>query len=103
MRCRLPLVAVVATALVLRNRRPRANYLNRYRVRAALRSIDPDAASSVLVFCGAAVTGDVPEAEVMLRYARDALGFTGSARVDDASTTTWGNIENAVPLLEGLL
>jgi uncharacterized SAM-binding protein YcdF (DUF218 family) len=87
--------------LGFRNRGTRANYLNRYRVRAALRSIDPAAASSVLVFCGGAVAGDVPEAELMLRYAREALGFTGSARVDAASTTTWRNIENAVPLLEG--
>jgi uncharacterized SAM-binding protein YcdF (DUF218 family) len=87
--------------LGFRNRGTRANYLNRYRVRAALRSIDPAAASSVLVFCGGAVASDVPEAELMLRYAREALGFTGSARVDAASTTTWRNIENAVPLLEG--
>ncbi len=47
------------------NRGERANYLNRYRVRAWLQSLDPNATESVLIFC----CGDVPAAELMARYA----------------------------------
>ncbi|HWU32035.1 MAG TPA: hypothetical protein VN108_04120 [Marmoricola sp.] len=36
-----------------KNRGHRANYMNRYRVRAALRSVDRSARESVLVFCAA--------------------------------------------------
>jgi hypothetical protein len=87
--------------LGFRNRGSRANYINRYRVRAALRSIDPSAAQSMLVFCGGSVASPVAEAELMSRYARDALGYTGPQRLDRDSRSTWQNIENAVYLVEG--
>ena len=86
--------------LGFKNRGERANYLNRYRVRAGLRSLDPDVSDSVLVLCGGGVGGDVPEAELMARYARTVLGYAGPIRLDSESTTTWENIRNAIPLVE---
>jgi uncharacterized SAM-binding protein YcdF (DUF218 family) len=78
----------------------RANYMNRYRVRAALRSIDPTAQSSVLVFCGGAVGGEVPEAELMEHYAFVSRGYQGPSKLDLTSMSTWENIQNAIPLIE---
>jgi vancomycin permeability regulator SanA len=83
-----------------KNRGGRANYLTRYRVRAGIRSLDPAATESVLVLCGGAVAGDVPEAELMERYARDELGYSGPILLDRDSRSTWENIQNAIPLIE---
>lgn len=82
------------------NRGPRANRENRYRVRAGLRSIDPAATRSILVFCGGTVEGPVPEAEIMEAYARDELGYRGPSVLESESRSTWQNIENAIPLIE---
>jgi hypothetical protein len=82
-----------------RNRGERANYVNRYRVRAGLRSPDPGATESVLVLCGGAVGGDVPEADLLERYARE-LGYAGPVLLDPRSRSTWENIQNAIPLIE---
>lgn len=87
--------------LGFKNRGVRANYVNRYRVRAALRSVEATAERSVLVFCGGAVGGAVPEAELMARYARDECGYTGPFRLDADSASTWENIRNAAGFLEG--
>lgn len=84
-----------------RNRGDRADWLNRYRVRIALRSIDADAATTVLFFCGGAVGGRIPEADLLLRYARDDRGYTGPYLLDRESRTTWENIRNAVDRLDG--
>jgi len=72
-----------------------ANVLNRWRVRAGLRSIDPHAPSSRLVFCGGPY-----EAAVMARYATEQRGFTGEIVVEERSRTTWENVENVIPLIE---
>jgi len=79
----------------------RANWMNRWRVRAGIRSIDAAVRDVVLVLCGGAVGGPIPEAELMARYARDELGFTGRLALDPASRTTWENVTNAIPLIEG--
>lgn len=73
--------------------------MNRYRVRAGLRSQDPRASESVLVLCGGGVASSVPEAELMAGYAR-RRGSTGPIRLDCDSSTTWENIQNAIPFLE---
>ena len=88
--------------LGFRNRGERANYLNRYRVRAGLRSLDPDIKDSVLVLCGGGVGSDVSEAELMARYARNERGYEGQILLDSESTTTWENIQNAIPLIEDM-
>ncbi|HWK77189.1 YdcF family protein [Microbacterium sp.] len=81
------------------NRGERANFINRYRVRAGIRSIDRDARSTV-VMCGGTVEGDVPEAVIMERYAREELDYTGHIVLEPDSRSTWENIENAIPLIE---
>ncbi|QGQ21159.1 YdcF family protein [Cellulomonas sp. JZ18] len=82
-----------------RNRGRRANHVNRYRVRAGLRSLDPAAARSVLVLCGGAVAGGVPEAVLLARYARER-GYRGPVLLDRESRSTWENVRNAIPFLE---
>lgn len=86
--------------LGVRNRGARANYLNRFRVRAGVRSISPTARDSVLVLCGGAVAGPQTEADLMARYARDELGYDGPLHLDRDSQSTWENISNAIPLIE---
>ena len=82
-----------------RNRGTRANYLNRYRVRVALRSIDDDATETVLIFCGGGVGRDVPEADLLRRHALE-LGYNGAFVLERDSRTTWENIANTVDLLQ---
>lgn len=84
--------------LGFRNPGPRANAVNRYRVRVGLRSRDPRADRSVLILCGGAVGGRVPEAELLARYARER-GYAGRILLDTESRSTWENIRNALPLL----
>jgi uncharacterized SAM-binding protein YcdF (DUF218 family) len=72
-----------------------ANGLNRWRVRAGLRSIDPRAPSSRLVF-----SGGPHEAALMAKYAVERCGFTGDVVCEEQSRTTWENIENVIPLIE---
>lgn len=86
--------------LGFRNGGTRANLVNRWRVRAGIRSLSPGARDRVLVLCGGAVAGTTPEAELMQRYARDELGYTGEILVEPESRTTSENIRNALPLIE---
>lgn len=81
------------------NRGERANFVNRYRVRAGIRSRDRTA-DSVLIMSGGTVEGDVPEAVVMERFARDELGYTGRILLETSSRSTRENIENTIPLIE---
>lgn len=83
-----------------KNTRKRANYINRYRVRAGIRSRDSSARESLLVLCGGAVAGLDAEADIMARYARHERGFTGTILFDRTSATTWENMVNAIPLVE---
>jgi uncharacterized SAM-binding protein YcdF (DUF218 family) len=93
--------AEAVVVLGYRDRGTRANYINRYRVRAGLRSQDRHATQTVLVLCGGRVGGHVAESEMMSQYARES-GYKGAIRLDSESTTTWENIRNAIPLLEGM-
>jgi uncharacterized SAM-binding protein YcdF (DUF218 family) len=81
------------------NREERANFINRYRVRAGIRSLSRTAPST-LIFSGGTVEGDTPEAVVMERFARDELGYTGRIVLEPESRSTWENIENVIPLIE---
>lgn len=90
----------IVVVLGYRNPGERANFLNRYRVRAGIRSIDPLARESTLLLCGAAVAGPISEAELMSDYAREELGFTGRIVLETASTSTQENIENAIESLD---
>jgi uncharacterized SAM-binding protein YcdF (DUF218 family) len=86
--------------LGFRNRGGRANLLNRWRVRLGLRARQPGLGPSRLVLCGGAVGGDISEAELMARYAREKCGYTGELSLETTSRSTWENIENAIPLIE---
>jgi uncharacterized SAM-binding protein YcdF (DUF218 family) len=94
--------AEAVIVLGFRNRGTHANYINRYRVRAGLRSLDRDAPGTVLILCGGEVGGNISEAELMARYAREQRGYTGPLRLDSVSINTWENIRNAIPLVEGM-
>jgi uncharacterized SAM-binding protein YcdF (DUF218 family) len=83
--------------LGFRNRGGRANVVNRWRVRAGLRSLD---GPGVLVLSGGAVAGERAEAELMADYARNALGYRGPLVVESGSRSTWQNVEFVVPLVE---
>jgi hypothetical protein len=71
-------------------------------VRAALRSIDPRATESRLVFCGTTRTtrGAVSEAALMAAYAVERRGYRGPVVLEEESRTTWENVVNAIPLVE---
>lgn len=81
------------------NRRRRANLVNRYRVRAGIRSLDARVPDRVLVLCGGAVESFLPEADIMAAYARER-GHRGRMLLERASTTTWENIVDVIPLIE---
>lgn len=84
--------------LGFRNRGARANPVNRWRVRAGLRSVDP-ARESVLVLSGGPVGSDVPEARILAAYARER-GWRGPVVLEEASRSTWENITLTAPLVE---
>lgn len=81
------------------NREERANFVNRYRVRAGIRSLSRTVPST-LILSGGTVEGDTPEAVVMERFAREELGYTGRVVLEPESRSTWENIENVIPLIE---
>ena len=83
--------------LGFRNRGVRANVVNRWRVRAGVRSFD---GPGVLVLSGGAVAGGRAEAELMADYARNVLGYRGPVRIESASRSTWQNVEFFIPLVE---
>ncbi|WP_433755454.1 YdcF family protein [Nocardia sp. CA-135398] len=82
-----------------RNAGTRANLMNRWRVRAGLRSIDPTV-STRLVLCGGACAGPRSEAALMARYATQTCGYRGELVLEDQSRTTWENISFAIPYLQ---
>ncbi|MFT4233044.1 MAG: YdcF family protein [Leucobacter sp.] len=82
-----------------RNRGGRANLVNRYRVRAAIRSVDRGRDGFILC-CGGPVAGAIPEAELMADYARGIVRGRRPVLVETASRSTWENIQNAIPFVE---
>lgn len=83
-----------------RNAAPHANAMNRWRVRAGLRSLDPAAPQSRLVLCGGACAGPVTEAALMARYATEVCGYDGEVVLEESSRSTWENIAFAIPFLK---
>ncbi|MET9101255.1 YdcF family protein [Streptomyces antibioticus] len=94
-----PVEAVVV--LGFQNPQATANFINRWRVRAGIRSIRADAAQGArLIFSGGSPNGDIAEAQLMADYAKSVLGFDGTVILEDQSRTTWENITHVIPLLE---
>ena len=83
-----------------RNRGTRVNAMNRWRVRAGLRSRQPQLGPSRLVLCGGCVAGEVAEAQLMASYARGSCGYVGELITETGSRSTWENVQNAIPLIE---
>ncbi|MFF7949573.1 YdcF family protein [Streptomyces griseorubiginosus] len=96
--------AGTSTAVVVlgyRNPGPTANLINRWRVRAGLRSVTADGARETrVVFSGGENGAGGTEAQLMADYARSALAFDGTVLLEDRSRTTWENITNVIPLIE---
>ncbi|MGW1508059.1 YdcF family protein [Streptomyces sp. NPDC002394] len=83
-----------------RNPSDSINLVNRWRVRAGLRSVGTDdGPGTVVVFSGGPVGSDIAEARLMAEYARSVLRFEGRVLVEDRSRNTWENITHVVPLL----
>lgn len=94
-----PSSAVVV--LGYRNPGDTANPVNRWRVRAGIRSLTADGSHGArLILSGGATGSGATEARLMADYAESALGFEGPVLLEDRSTTTWENITNVIPLLE---
>ena len=91
-----------------RNRRPTANAVNRWRVRAGIRSVAAaDARNTRIILSGGATTGGRSEARLMADYAASVLAtsahtFDGTVLLEEQSATTWQNITHVIPLLEGV-
>lgn len=79
------------------NRTSRANAVNRFRVRAGLRTLRTP--EDVLIFAGGAVRGAEPEARILARYAAER-GYSRPVLLDEQSRTTEENIRNVLPFLE---
>lgn len=93
-------VREAVVVLGFRNRGTRANYLNRWRVRAGIRSLSADAAHSRLVLCGGPTASALAESMLMAAYARNELQYTGELATETESKSTWENIRGAIPLIE---
>ncbi|MFD3523168.1 YdcF family protein [Streptomyces sp. NPDC058653] len=93
-----------STAVVVcgyRNPQATANLINRWRVRAGIRSIAAGGANSTrVIFSGGANGSGATEAQLMADYAKSVLEFDGTVLLEEESTTTWENITNVIPLLE---
>ncbi|WP_459546148.1 YdcF family protein [Nocardia sp. X0981] len=81
----------VIVVLGFRNSAPKANALNRWRVRAGLRSRARAGEESTMIFSGGAVTGAATEAELMAEYARHR-GYLGPVELETLSRSTWENV-----------
>jgi uncharacterized SAM-binding protein YcdF (DUF218 family) len=92
--------AGVVVVLGVANRGLQANLVNRWRARMALRSV-PQGALTTIVTSGGAVRGPVPEATLLARYLRDVLMWRGALVQETASRSTWNNVANVIPELEG--
>jgi uncharacterized SAM-binding protein YcdF (DUF218 family) len=93
--------AEAVVVLGYRNPQATVNLVNRWRVRAGLRSIAAGSApDTVVIFSGGATGGGAAEARLMAGYAKAVLAFDGAVLLEDRSATTWENITNVIPLLE---
>jgi uncharacterized SAM-binding protein YcdF (DUF218 family) len=85
--------------LGFRNAGRRANVINRWRVRAGLRSQQPEFGPSRLILSGGSVAAKISEADLMAEYAREKRGYTGQLITEPHSRSTWENVQNVIPLI----
>ncbi|MFF8959514.1 YdcF family protein [Streptomyces sp. NPDC014894] len=83
-----------------RNPQPTANFINRWRVRAGIRSAADGARDTRVIFSGGVTSDGASEARLMADYAESVLAFDGTVLLEERSTTTWENVTNVIPLLQ---
>ncbi|NUU51678.1 ElyC/SanA/YdcF family protein [Curtobacterium luteum] len=88
----------VVVVLGFANRGTRINMVNRWRARVAVRSVRRRPAARVIC-SGGAVRGTTAEGDLLARYLREGLGWSGPIGVERKSRSTWENVANVVPLL----
>ncbi|TDE37736.1 YdcF family protein [Nonomuraea mesophila] len=94
-------VREVVVVLGYRNPQARANLVNRWRVRAGLRSVAAGRERDTrVIFSGGPTGTGATEAQLMAGYATSVLGFGGTVLLETESRTTWENVTNVIPLLE---
>ncbi|MFC8659972.1 YdcF family protein [Streptomyces parvus] len=94
-------VSAAVVVLGYRNPQATANPINRWRVRAGIRSSAADGPQGTyVIFSGGATSSGATEAQLMADYAKSVLKFDGTVFLEDQSATTWENITNVIPLLE---
>lgn len=94
----------VLVVLGFRNRSPRANAVNRWRAGVGVRTLDPAATRRRMVVCGGAVAGERSEASLIaehLRQSTDERTAPYELVLEERSASTWQNVLNATPHLEG--
>lgn len=93
----------VVLVLGFRNRGTRINTVNRWRASIALRTAKcaGRAGAEVTILCsGGAVGGPVAEATLLAEELRRG-GWTDATLIEDQSHSTWENIRNSTPHLQG--
>lgn len=86
------------------NRSTRANAVNRWRARIAIRTArraELVGATATIICSGGAVHGSVPEAVLLRTYIVERLRWGGDVLVEPHSSSTWENVRNLLPLVEG--
>ncbi|MGO3152508.1 MAG: YdcF family protein [Galactobacter sp.] len=78
----------------------RANALNRWRVRTALRSASRTHHTTLICCGGDPGSTGISEAQLLARYAVGERGWTDNVELETASTSTWENVLNVIPLIE---
>lgn len=82
------------------NRATSINFVNRWRARVAMRSARGRPAARIIC-SGGAVRGIIAEGDLIARYLRDHLGWSGRIDIERSSRSTWENVANITPLLGG--
>lgn len=93
-------VSEAIVVLGFKNPQPEANFVNRMRVRSALRSIDLDADTRVIFSGGVTTSSSHSEARIMADYAVDECGYQGPFVLEEQSRTTWENILHVIPMID---
>ena len=102
----MPVAGGRAAVVVLgfRNGGRTANRVNRWRATIAVRTARRlvSMGCSVSIVCsGGAVHGPVSEARLLRDVIVGPLQWTGPVLLDEASTSTWENVRNVLPLVDG--
>lgn len=79
----------VVVVLGFANRGEQINLVNRWRARVALRSVRGRPAARIIC-SGGPVRGTAAEGDLLARYLREGLGWSGPIYVERGSRSTWG-------------